>query len=201
MTESLTESTERNEGGAVVDSISLRPSFIRPNYEEVYDEVHDACHVGRTFEGTAFHYLIVFSPYREKYEKNKNYFESKRFIDSIIKFISRYEDAEYAVVTREIHATMIHGNCQIITRTPITKLKGSYNGKFGFHVETHVDASLADRERTLAYILKEARDRNFKYYLDYWYYADVYVKHDVSSSEEEGEPFNGGKNIFIKRVT
>lgn len=119
----------------------------------------------RTYED-GFWWFIVFKPLNAPYEKNPDWFRNKGLdhCRKMVKHPSTY------ISTREINASKVHVNMIVHTSTNdvLKRHDTIYCNKYKIHVS--VLLGLADRQRVLAYITKESKDRTFERYLDYNYY-------------------------------
>jgi len=147
-------------------------SVAEASFNVLYGDIAAKIRLHETTED-AYHYLMVVMPYKANYAANKALFESKKFIDRVYKYISdkHKDNILYLVLTREIEASMIHLNVILLTKRPIPIERGAINHDYGYFIQEH-DNTLRDKSQTLAYALKEAKDREFILWLDYKYMSN-----------------------------
>lgn len=119
--------------------------------------------LNRSYEGCKW-FMVVFKPYNKPYLKDPEWYYNYA-VDKGRKWAYRLGKAFY--VTREIDATKVHVNVLICSGSDLMRYhdKTVYN-KYRLHV-SELD-TLGDRQRVLAYITKESKDRSFKLYSDYY---------------------------------
>lgn len=118
----------------------------------------------RSYEDCKWYY-IVFAPYDKAYDKDSEWF-SNYAVDKARKWASTKSKAFY--VTKEVEATKVHANLLICSASDLMK----YHGKSAYNkyrMNVNELCTLGDRQRVLAYILKESENRSFKLYQDYYY--------------------------------
>lgn len=138
----------------------------------------------RSYELPCTAYYLVINPYEEVYKKEINFFQSKRFLDSVQKYIKGKFDPIYYVITREINATRIHINVYMVCPRPITLKVGSVNHRYGLWFRV-IDTFHETRSDILKYMFKENKTRPFEQYLDY--HQSLITQADLDVREESDE--------------
>lgn len=144
--------SEASEGVAGTEAIAIwknnMEAIVRRSYEDAYQW-----------------YFLTFKPLNNPYEKDKAWY-SKYGIDKCRKMIR--SPAAY-LFTREIEAEKEHINALICTDYDLTyKHDSVYCNKYKIYCKRLT--GYADRIRVLNYIMKEAKGRPFKKYVDYLFY-------------------------------
>lgn len=117
-------------------------------------------------------YFYVFQPYKKTYDSNKSYYQSKKFIDDVQKYIYRKCRNEQKVfwymVTREVNASQIHVNLLVYASDHIdfSTTVGKQN-LFAAWRQEYFKPDAVQILRFQKYIFKELTERSFDRYLDF----------------------------------
>lgn len=119
--------------------------------------------IGRTYDNPKKWYFVVAKPFNDAYAKHFAWYEHKG-LDAIKKKIGK---ADVIIGTKEIKAAKVHVNF-LVCCDSLPFEDGCNTRKYKLAV--YELAHIGDRERVLAYILKESEDRTFVQYSDYVLY-------------------------------
>lgn len=182
------------------------------NYDGQYKKIFEILDplIIRSYEAPLQAYYIVFSPYKATYNQNLDYYETKKFVDGVEKYIKSKYNPQIYVITRETIASLIHINVYMITKKLCdnsTLKKGSVNHKFGISIYEK-DLTISTRYEILKYIFKEAKERQFLRFID-WVHKDflsasstkceaVAHLHPVTQLEEEEEKIDNSDLLLLR---
>jgi len=112
-------------------------------------------------------YYIVYKPFNRDYEKKRSFFESKKWIDFVRK---RHSDDTVKIISVEKMESKHHINVLCYSTRNLSLWHGiNISGKGKLHVQM-VENTHEDRHNVLAYMFKEAKQRLFVQYDDYYFH-------------------------------
>lgn len=145
-----------------------------PNYDQILVTIKNDSNIdfNGSYEDPYCFYQFVIQPLDKNYKKYMAFYDSKQFIDSVEKYFKSKYSCDWLIMSRETKASKIHINVlmmstityiDLIQPLPYTKAVNNKWGVWGKKVSRY----LADRDRLLSYIFKEAQYRHFHKYLDF----------------------------------
>lgn len=120
-------------------------------------------YVLRTYEGANW-YFLTFSPFNKNYQRDLDKYKD-RGLDIVRRYLTRNLKGHHVLIlTKEIEATKVHINALICTpHNLVKKMHKHRTNEYFIHCEY-----AQNREAILRYIFKEAENRYFKLYKDYY---------------------------------